>query len=92
MQVHSGNFFADFFMGIIASALGCIFIFWREKIIKALTSSNKVFWEQMGFIPNEKGAVLLTNIMIPITGGLFVVAGGILLYRSIHRIVIYFVN
>ncbi len=77
------NFIADIIFGVIFSSLGFSFIFWREKIIDALISSNKVFWDKIGFAPDEKKALLLTNIMIPNIGAIFLAVGVILLYRVV---------
>ncbi len=77
------NFIADIIFGIIFSSLGFSFIFWRGRVIDALISSNKVFWEKIGFAPDEKRAELLTNIIIPIIGAIFLAVGVILLYRVV---------
>ena len=64
------NFIADIFVGIGISIIGFNFFFRREKTIDALLSSNKVFWEEMGYTPNERRAAFLTQIMIPLMGAL----------------------
>lgn len=74
---------ADLIFGVIFSLLGYGFILKREKIVNALLASNKAFWGNIGFTPNEKKGVLLTNIMIPIMGIIFGVIGLMLLYRVI---------
>jgi len=81
------NLIADIVFGIIFSSLGFSFIFKREKIINALISSNKVFWENIGFSPNEKKGMFITNIMIPIMGAIFFVVGLVLIYRVIIHLV-----
>lgn len=88
MQMRTDNVFADIIFGIIFSSLGFSFIFWRGKVIDALISSNKVFWEKIGFAPDEKKAMLLTNIMIPVIGAIFLVVGVILIYR----VIVYFLK
>jgi hypothetical protein len=69
------NIIADVIFGITFSALGFSMIFGRKKIVDALISSNNVFWNTIGFASNEKRAVLLTNIMIPILGAIFLTIG-----------------
>ncbi|MHB8697684.1 MAG: hypothetical protein ACYC9J_06540 [Sulfuricaulis sp.] len=82
------NIIADFVSGIIFSALGFSMVFGRKKFIDALISSNKIFWDKIGYAPDEKRAVLLTNVMIPIMGAIFLAVGVILIYR----VIIYFLR
>lgn len=83
----SGNFIADIIFGIIFSSLGISFIFGREKVVSALIASNKVFWEKIGFDADEKKALLLTNIMIPIIGTVFLAVGVVSIYKVINHFV-----
>lgn len=77
------NLIANIICGIIFSSFGFILIFKREKIVKALILSNKVFWENIGFTPDEKKGMFITNIMIPIMGAIFLVVGLVLIYRIV---------
>lgn len=76
------NLFADIVFGIVFSSLGYYFVFYRERIVTALISSNKVFWENLGYISNEKKGIFLTNILIPSMGLVFFVVGVMLFYKA----------
>lgn len=77
------NIIADIVFGIVFSCLGYSFIFKRGKIVNALISSNRVFWGNLGVTPNEKKGMFMTNIMIPIMGIVFLIAGVVLLYKFV---------
>jgi len=77
------NIFADIIFGIAFSTLGFGMIFGRKIFVDALISSGKVFWAKIGLAPDEKRAELLTNIMIPIMGAIFLVVGVVMIYRVI---------
>jgi len=81
--METDNIIADIVFGIIFSCLGYSFIFKREKIVNALISSNRVLWENLGFTPNEKKGIFITNIMIPLMGVVFLIVGVALLYKLI---------
>jgi hypothetical protein len=83
--VKTDNVIADIIFAIIFSSLGFSLIFRREKIIDALISSNKVFWEKIGFTPDERRSIFLTNIMIPIMGAIFLVVGIVLIYKTVNH-------
>lgn len=78
------NVIADIISGIVALFLGINFTWRREKIINALIASNKIFWEKMGFSPDQKKGVFLTSFIIPLMGVLFLLAGIVLFYRAIN--------
>ncbi len=88
MHLKTNRFIADLVFGIILSVLGVSFLFYRKKIISALMASNKVFWERIGFAPDEAKGMFITNIMIPIIGIIFLLVGGVLIYR----VIIYFLR
>jgi hypothetical protein len=81
------NLIADIVFGIIFSTLGFNFIFRRGKIVNALMASSKVFWENIGFRPNERQGMLITKIMIPVMGAIFSIVGIVLVYRAITHFI-----
>ncbi len=81
--MNTENFVAGIVGGIIFSFLGCVLIFWRARVIDAMIASNQVFWEKIGYSPNNKRGRFLANVMIPFIGIVFLAAGVYQLYDSV---------
>lgn len=73
--LHNDNSIAEMIIGIIFFLVGLYILLNSRKVITALLSSNKVFWEKMGFYHFEKVSLFLTNIMIPFMGIVFFATG-----------------
>ncbi len=72
---------------VIALTVGYILLFHRRKIIQALLASNKEFWNKLlDFNPNEGMQVFVANILIPLMGICFILAGLIMLYKIIVHV------
>jgi hypothetical protein len=71
-------------VGAALTCVGFIFLFRKEKVIEAFLASNKVFWGEMNYRPNEDRNRAIANIMIPFMGVVFL-AGGI---ASIVKVVL----
>ena len=78
----------DIIGGIMAGGMltcvGFIMVFKRNKVIDALLSSNKVFWEKLNYSFSEDRNKAIANIMIPLMGLVFM-AGGI---ASIVKVIV----
>lgn len=72
-------------VGIILMCTGFMFVFQRKRVIDALLSSNRVFWEKMNCHPSADRNRIVANIMIPFMGLVFM-AGGI---ASIVKVMTY---
>lgn len=81
--IETTNAPVDLFVGVVFFMLGGYMLFFRKKVIDALLASNKVFWGQIGLGYNEKIAINMTNLVIPIMGFLFFCVGILLTYRAI---------
>ena len=83
--METDNVFGIIIPRLIALTVGFIFIFQREKIVDALISSNKVFWEKVGVAHSGRIGVFITKVMIPFMGAIFVVMGIVLAYWIISH-------
>ena len=81
--MQTDNIFADVIFGAIFLSLGLRLTLGRRKTIDALISSNQVFWNKMGFAPDEKRARAVTSIMIPIMGVIFLAVAALMIYRVV---------
>ena len=77
------NIYGDLIFGVLFCSLGGYILLRRKTVIDALLSSNKVFWDKIGFAYNEKASLFMTNIMIPTIAVLFLCVGILLIYRVI---------
>ncbi len=82
--LRSENLMADLLFGIVFSLMGVFFILRRKMIISALLSSSKIFWQKMHMQYNNEESAVLTNIMIPIIGGCFLIIGLLMLCKVIN--------
>lgn len=62
-------------VGVALTCVGIIILLRREKVVKALLASNKVFWGKMNYSPGQDRSRAITNIMIPLLGVVFTVGG-----------------
>ena len=81
------EYIKELIAGTISSTIGYIFIFHRKVVIEALLASNSAFWNKLDYNPNKDRAVFMANIMIPIMGACFLVAGIFTLYKFITHMV-----
>ncbi len=73
--------YGDLIVGLALFFFGGYLLLYRKNVVKALLSSNEVFWNTLGLrISNEPG-MSITNIMIPIIGFIFFIVGLMLLGR-----------
>lgn len=68
---------------IISITMGFVMFFKKWKIVDALVSSYKTF----GFTVDEGRVIRIANIMVPIMGVIFMVAG----IASLAKVIIHFI-
>lgn len=80
-KIEATDMYGDLVVGLALSLLGGYLLLYKKNVVKALLSSNEVFWDTLGLrISNEPG-MTITNIMIPIIGFIFFITGLMLLGR-----------
>ena len=73
--------FMDLITGFFLSGVGLYIVLHRRKLVDALMSSSKVFWNKIGIAHSENTG--LSNIMIPLLGGMFSIIGFCLVVRAV---------
>ncbi len=72
----------DLIPGVLLSGVGFYILFHRKRILDALLSSSKVFWDKMGILRNESTlGTSISSFMIPLIGFIFSVVGLVLIIK-----------